>query len=266
MLESLIIHDAATAHLFHTAMEWLALSGGFLLYRKLKSRSGKAESAWSRGSMMVLIGCLLGAGIGNKLVALLQYPQVWPLLWNGQTGSFWLTVFSGQSVVGGLLGGWIGVEVGKKFSGIRSRTGDDFVVPILAGLMIGRTGCFIAGLHDGTYGIHTDWPWAVDFGDGPRHPTQLYEWLAAAVALTAWPWWRRFFAHEAGLAFRVMMSGYLVWRLLIDGLKPVPPGWPLGLSGIQWVCLLGLAVMGLSYRKARPLPPTAPAQSGESSR
>lgn len=167
-------------------------------------------------------------------------------------------------MVGGLLGGWIGVEVGKKLSGICSRTGDDFVVPILAGLMIGRTGCFIAGLHDGTYGIHTDWLWAVDFGDGPRHPTQLYEWLAAAVALIAWPWWRRFFAHEAGLAFRVMMSGYLVWRLLIDGLKPVPPGWPLGLSGIQWVCLLGLAVIGLSYRKVRLLPP--PAQSGESSR
>lgn len=119
--------------------------------------------------------------------------------------------------------GW-GVEVGKRIAGIASRTGDDFVAPILLGLIIGRTGCFAAGLYDGTYGVHTALPWAVDFGEGPRHPTQLYEWLAALLALLLLPWWRRCFAHEQGLSFRVLMVAYLLWRLLIDGLKPVPPG------------------------------------------
>ena len=238
MLESLIIHDAATAHLFHTAMEWLALSGGFLLYRKLKSRSGRAESAWSRGSMMVLIGCLLGAGIGNKLVALLQYPQVWPLLWNGQTGSFWLTVFSGQSVVGGLLGGWIGVEVGKKLSGICSRTGDDFVVPILAGLMIGRTGCFIAGLHDGTYGIHTDWLWAVDFGDGPRHPTQLYE-MAFDFLLAVYLMFRRRGNPAPGQLFKEFLTGYLTFRFFMEFIR-VERLSAFGFTDFQLICIISL--------------------------
>ncbi|WII94169.1 prolipoprotein diacylglyceryl transferase [Kingella negevensis] len=82
-----------------------------------------------------------------------------------------------------------------------------------------------------------------------RHPTQLYEWLAAGVALVLLPKWKRFFAYEQGLAFRVLMLGYLLWWLLIDGLKPEPAGWRLGLSGIQWVCILGLIVIAATYRK-----------------
>ncbi|WII90118.1 hypothetical protein [Kingella negevensis] len=34
-----------------------------------------------------------------------------------------------------------------------------------------------------------------------RHPTQLYEWLAAGVALVLLLKWKRFFAYEQGLAF-----------------------------------------------------------------
>lgn len=244
MLERFVFHDATHARLFHATMEWLALSGGFWLYSWLRKRGGHASPLAAKGGLWVVLCCLLGAGIGNKLVSLLQFPELWGLL-HTQPQRFWLAAVSGQSVVGGLLGGWLGVEIGKKISGISSRTGDDFVASILLGLVIGRTGCFAAGLYDGTYGIHTSLPWAVDFGDGPRHPTQLYEWLAALAALVWLPKWRRFFAHEQGLAFRVLMAGYLLWRLLIDGLKPVPPGWPLGLSGIQWVCAAGLAVMML---------------------
>ena len=251
MLELLIIHDARTAQISHFIWEWLALSGGFFCYKWLQHRRGQRQSVLSGTGFWVVAGCLLGAAIGNKLVSLAQFPALWPVLGQGSWQQFLWAAASGQSVVGGLLGGWLGVEAGKKIAGIHSRTGDDFVVPILLGLAIGRIGCFTAGLHDGTYGIHTAVPWAVDFGDGPRHPTQLYECLAAVLVLCTYPRWRRFFAHEAGLAFRVLMSGYLLWRLLIDGLKPVPPGWPYGLSGIQWICLLALLVIGLIYRRSQ---------------
>lgn len=248
MLEPLIIHNPTYAHLFHATTEWLALSGGFLLYNRIRKRQGRAEILASKDGIWVLIFCLLGAGIGNKLVSILQYPQFWYLAHRDFPQFLWLVV-SGQSVVGGLLGGWLGVEIGKKIAGIQSRTGDDFVAPILLGLIIGRTGCFVAGLYDGTYGVHTDLPWGVDFGDGVRHPTQLYEWLAALTALILLPKWRMFFSHEQGLTFRVFMIGYLLWRLLIDGLKPVPAGWWFGLSGIQWVCTLGLIIIVATYRK-----------------
>ena len=85
--------------------------------------------------------------------------------------------------------------------------------------------------------------WGFDFGDGvARHPTQLYEILFAGAL-----WWllrrsQASLARVPGLRFKLMLPAYLLWRLLIDGIKPVFHPWALGLSGIQWICLLGLLV------------------------
>ncbi|MEX8500780.1 prolipoprotein diacylglyceryl transferase [Leptothrix ochracea] len=247
-----MIRDPLVAHAVHYVFEWLALAGGFWMYRRIRAAKSVGSPLLGATGFPVVAGCLIGAGLGNKLVFWLEYPH----LWAAQAGdiSVW---FSGQSIVGGLLGGWLGVEVGKKIAGVRSRTGDDFVRPILVGILIGRIGCFLAGLNDGTYGLPTEMPWGIDFGDGiPRHPTQLYEWLLAAAALSTHRWWAQPLAHEAGLAFRALIASYLLWRLLIDAIKPVPYTYPLGLSGIQWLCLLGLLAMACerSWRRSDQAP------------
>jgi len=145
-------------------------------------------------------------------------------------------------MVGGLLGGLIGVEVAKRLSGMSSSTGDAFVFPILLGLGIGRVGCFLAGLNDGTFGIETSLPWGVDFGDGVhRHPTQLYEIVFVGVMWSVLSRLSERMKCVSGLLFKIMLSSYLVWRLLIDTLKPVEFAYPLGLSGIQWICAIALA-------------------------
>ena len=113
MLESLILHNQQTALLFHATTEWLALSGGFMLYNHIRKRRGHPSALASKGGIWVLAFCLLGAGIGNKLVSILQFPEYWALA-HSNPKQFWLVVVSGQSVVGGLLGGWLGVEIGKK--------------------------------------------------------------------------------------------------------------------------------------------------------
>ncbi len=245
-----LISDPHTAYLVHYLLEWMALATGMVIYRSARRKQG-ATGLMQPGQFAVVVGCLVGAALGNKLAFWLEYPMLWRE--HATDVGAW---FKGQSIVGGLLGGWLGVEAGKRIADIGGRTGDDFVLPILSGILVGRIGCFLAGLYDGTYGLPTQLPWGVDFGDGvPRHPTQLYEWLMALLALITWPRWQRRFAHTPGLAFRVLMLGYLLWRLCVDILKPVPYSYVLGMSGIQWLCIVGSALITLGimrdHRKAK---------------
>jgi hypothetical protein len=160
--------SASTAHTIHFIFEWLAILTGVQVYRLIKKRRGQARITEGT-SFAVALGCILGAAIGNKLMFVLEMPFLW-----SQHG--WLALLQGQSIVGGLLGGLLGVEIAKKIVGVTHSTGDDFIVPLIVGTIVGRIGCFLAGLHDGTFGNPTTLPWGVDFGDGlPRHPTQLYD-------------------------------------------------------------------------------------------
>jgi len=102
--------------------------------------------------------------------------------------NLWLSGIGGvgRSIEGALAGGIIAIEILEGRAGIRGSTGLRFVAPLAAAIMVGRIGCFLAGLDDMTYGTPTRLPWGVDFGDGvTRHPVQLYESLAMAVFLVA---------------------------------------------------------------------------------
>ena len=230
------ILPAASAQWVHLVFEWLALAGGVQLYRWQRRRA-RQPALLQPGSFAVVVGCILGAAIGNKLVFWIEMPH----LWQGAVPD-WRLIASGQSIVGGLLGGLLGVEIAKKLAGIHRSTGDQFILPLVAGTVVGRIGCFLAGLNDGTYGVPTALPWGVDFGDGiPRHPTQVYDMLFALLAgFLLWRW-RGALARSPGLAFKLYLASYLAWRLVVDGIKPVPYAYAFGLSGIQWVCMLALA-------------------------
>ena len=204
--------------------------------------------------MSVLAGAAVGAAVGSKLLAILQQPS----LVLAHPDQAWL-LGGGKSIVGGLLGGLLGVELTKRWVGEERSTGDLLVLPLCLGIAVGRIGCFLAGLRDGTYGTATTLPWAVDFGDGvPRHPTQLYEILFLALVAT-WAIHGQDAMTRSGDLFRGFMVLYLGFRLTVDVLKP-GPGEYLGLSGIQVACLAGL----LYYARdlARVFSPRAVADHG----
>lgn len=228
--------DAYTAHILHFFFEWLAVLTGVQLYRYRNKRLSPSTSSafFSKKNFSVIVGCILGAGILNKLLFVLKTPQAWQ-----QYG--FISLALGQTIVGGMVGGMLGVEIAKKIVGVKHSTGDMFVVPFCVGLMIGRIGCFLAGLHDGTYGIATNLPWGIDFGDGViRHPTQVYDMLWCVIMLVVY---RQFYPRwqaVSGLTFKVMFASYLAWRLFVDGIKPVPYSYWLGWSAIQWACAVVL--------------------------
>lgn len=220
-----MIQHPGVAALVHAVFEYGGIALGVALYRRHRVLT-------ERGTFAVVVGLLAGAALGNKAVFLIERPEVWHALLAGQLA------LPGQSIVGGLLGGLLGVELAKALTGQTRSTGDAMVVPLAVGIGVGRIGCFLAGLHDDTYGVPTALPWGVDFGDGvARHPTQLYD--LAVVALLAWAVHGRF-ERRPGLAFKLFLAGYLAWRWGIDGWKPVPHAYAFGWSGIQWVCAVAL--------------------------
>ncbi|QIX60048.1 diacylglyceryl transferase [Hymenobacter sp. BT18] len=225
----------------HLLFEVLAYSLGYRFYQKLRARTLDPISDEHR--LWIFVGCAAGALLGSRALGLLEHPE---LLAHPPGG--WLYYFTNKTIVGGLLGGLIGVELTKKRLGVTASSGDLMVYPILLGMCLGRLGCHFAGLTDGTFGTATTLPWGIDFGDGTsRHPTNLYEigWLALLGA-GLWLAERRR-PLPAGWRFRFFMVGYLLFRLLVEFLKPTPTpsGW--GLTAIQWACVAGLGYYGWLY-------------------
>jgi phosphatidylglycerol---prolipoprotein diacylglyceryl transferase len=220
----------------HPVFEGLGYAGGYGAYKLARSRAGDFLSDERR--WLIIAATAVGALVGSRMLGLLeQAPRI------GWQWSALLMPGGGKTIVGGLLGGWLAVEMAKLVLGIRSRTGDLFAVPLCLGIAIGRIGCFVAGLADDTYGTATTLPWGVDFGDGVRrHPTQLYE-MVFLLVLAAVLWWMGRQPHRNGALFRVFMGAYLLWRLMIDFIKPQPLVH--GLNMIQWACVAGLVAVAV---------------------
>ncbi|MBD0390450.1 MAG: prolipoprotein diacylglyceryl transferase [Nostoc sp. C3-bin3] len=215
----------------HFLFESLAYATAF----RLLLRNVRKDSILPSQRSSVVVGGLVGALVGTKVLVLLQHLDFIGQNWQ----NLFLLLLQGKTVVGALLGGLIGVEWTKKLIGVNQSTGDAFVYPLIVGTAIGRIGCFLTGLSDRTYGISTTLPWGVDFGDGiTRHPTQLYEilfLLSLMVFLRA----RSHYPRQNGDLFKFYMVAYLGFRFLIDFIKPdFHPFW--GMSAIQIACLLGL--------------------------
>jgi prolipoprotein diacylglyceryltransferase len=238
----------------HWVFEFLAYAVGFRIYLRLRRKQGDPVSAPVRWS--VIAAAAAGAALGSKVLYWFEDP--WSTLEQWREPAYLL---AGKTIIGGLIGGLIAVELTKRQLGVRERTGDLFALPLALATAIGRVGCFLTGLDDHTYGIPTNLPWGVDFGDGiPRHPTQIYEivfllLLAAAIARKS----RQ--PHENGDLFKLFMVGYMGFRLLVDFLKPGVT--VAGLSLLQWACVGVLVYYARDVRRWMTASRTAAAAEGE---
>lgn len=234
----------------HPIIEGLGYFVGARLYFWLKRRSTESPLPFET-TLWILCGCVFGALLGSKLLAWFEAPAYYGAMPDRAHARL-----GGKTIVGGLLGGWAGVELVKYCLRLRRSTGDLFVYPLAIGTAIGRIGCFLTGLADRTYGLATRLPWGIDFGDGVRrHPTQLYE-SAFVLLLTINLWLAtRRRALPYGVLFRLYIAGYLGFRFCIEFIKPREFLLP-HLSAIQLASLGGalLAVSGILRRLRAPSP------------
>ncbi|MFD2720776.1 prolipoprotein diacylglyceryl transferase [Hymenobacter monticola] len=233
----------------HLLCEVLAYALGYRLYQRL--RAGHPDRISDAHRQWIFVGAAAGALLGSRLLGLLEHPE---LLVHPPGGS--LYYFTNKTIVGGFLGGLIGVEITKKRLGVTASSGDLMVFPIILGLAIGRLGCFFSGLEDGTYGTATALPWGINFGDGVRrHPTNLYEILfLGALGLGLWALERQRGPLANGRRFQLFLSSYLLFRLLVEFIKPTAALPGLGLTAIQWACVAGLGYYVWGWMRQPPRP------------
>ena len=191
------------------------------------------------------IGAFCGCMLGAKLPFVLAYGDT------GGGGHAWFS--GGKTIMCGLAGGYLGVELAKWSLDIRIKTGDSFAMPVATAVAIGRLGCFHAGC---CFGRHSVLPWAVSFphsgDDLPRHPTQIYEFIfhAAAAAALYVLWHHRLLQGQLIKAYIIC---YLVYRFFSEWVRPEPQAW-WTLTIYQWAALALLPIfVFLWYYDARQL-------------
>ena len=229
----------------HFVFEALAYATAAALYLVERKRHGDVVADENR--LTLLAAAAVGAAVGSRVLYWLCEP-----LSTLRRATDVAYLAGGKTIVGALLGGLLAVEVVKRAKGITTPTGDLYVLPLAAGIAVGRIGCFLAGPADQTAGIPSSLPWAVAHWDGvPRHPVALYEIAFIALLLAVLRPWRRS-ARPPGLSFAIFLASYLAFRLAVDFIKPFPPPVLFGLSAIQLACAAGLVYYAVVIpRRAR---------------
>ena len=185
---------------------------------------------------------LAAAVVGAKLAQLVS--QGWPFKL-----PFWTVAepeTGGRALRGGLLAGWLGVEIAKRRLGIKGSTGDLFAPALAAGEAVGRIGCFFNGC---CYGSRCDLPWAVFQHGAWRHPAQIYSSITAAAMFGVLMWIelspKRLLPRQGDL-FRLYLLLFGATRFALEFVR-----WRetllWGLSPMQWFCveLILYAAIGL---------------------
>jgi phosphatidylglycerol:prolipoprotein diacylglycerol transferase len=159
---------------------------------------------------------LCGAFIGAKLAYLLA--EGWQHI---GAPDVWLQWATGKSIVGALLGGYAGVELGKGFVGFAATTGDRFALIAPIGIIIGRVGCLAHGCCPGQ-ACAPGWYSLPDAGGVHRWPAVPVEMafnlgFLAVVGLVLRP--RRLLT---GQHFHLYLIGYGLFRLVHETLRDTP--------------------------------------------
>jgi len=222
----------------HLIFETAAFFIGFRYFLWLRKNSGDAINEQNR--IWILIGASFGAFFFSRLIGALEDPAGFY-----KARNHLLYFYANKTIVGGLLGGLLMVEITKKLIGVKASSGDLFTYPLILAMIIGRIGCFASGIYEQTYGNVTTFFTGIDLGDGlKRHPITLYE-IALLLLL-----WLTLLKIERkvqlinGYRFQLFMIAYLTFRFSIQFIKPQYTYF-LGMGTIQLVCIAGL----LYYRR-----------------
>lgn len=247
-----MIDFPVTLHLFgkdillHPITESLGIFVAMRYYTWLKRKD--LEKFSSSNSLLIVIAATFGALVGSHIIGSLERPL--DLLKAPNTLAYiWLN----NTIVGGLSGGLIGVELMKIIIGKKESTGDRMVYPLIVAMFIGRIGCFFTGVYEETYGLPTQSIFGMHLGDDYwRHPVALYEMVFLLILFIFIKFLERSYSYKSGFLFQVFMLSYFSFRFLLDFIKP-KYNIIFNISTIQIVCLLVIIYYIYLIKKQKPI-------------
>jgi phosphatidylglycerol:prolipoprotein diacylglycerol transferase len=168
--------------------------------------------------LVVVTGALVGGALFMRMGTWLQHAD---LRENATLAEQWL--YGNRSILGGLVGAWLGVHVAKRLCGYRWRTGDLFAPSVAIGMAVGRIGCLLTELPGTPTG--SSWGITLDRAEAARlgspagvalHPSFAYEIVFHLTAFAViWLWLRRW-SLPPGETFVLYVAAYGLFRFLVE--------------------------------------------------
>lgn len=156
----------------------------------------------------------------------------------------------GRSILGGLLLGWVGVEIAKRRLRVTGSTGPKLAAPLAFSLAWGRVGCWFAGCCGGIP-IRGEWG-VIDPRGVNRWPVQPVEVVFHTLAFV-WLFTRASRGRANGLDLVGYLASYGFVRFCLEFVRWHPKLW-LGFTWYQWLSLVlalpALWLWVLRYRAA----------------
>jgi len=209
-------------------------------------------SAADRKRYYIIQGITLAGALAGAKLAVLMGDALWPLVPFEDWGAL---VFSGRSIIGALVVGFLVAEAAKPLLRYPLPPNDRFAVVLPFSIGIGRFGCYLVGC---CRGVPHDGPLAISYADGiARHPIPLYEMsFHFLVGLTLLHLYRQGILRRR--LFALYLVCYGVFRFSSEYLRVTEKVFT-GLSAYQWFALLGVAagLTAIALRSQSQTPPLA---------
>jgi phosphatidylglycerol:prolipoprotein diacylglycerol transferase len=202
-----------------------------------------------------LVMILLVAGlIGARLTYILRYPKIFA----ASPVSIVSLNLGLLDPVGGLVIGVLAGLVYAQRKKIPLWNALDALTPALGMLALGVALSHLAS--GAAFGAPSDLPWAINLWGANRHPSQVYEVIAAAIILAIiWPGRETGRQRRPGMAFLLFVALSAGARLLLEAFRGDSAFIFLGLRRAQalaWLALAGsLAGLYRLAQRERNLPP-----------
>lgn len=214
----------------YTLFMILAFVAAFIVFKLTAQKRDPLERLDRR---LIITYGILGGILGSKLPILIaNFPHLFHYPDNINL------IFTGKTIIGGLIGGGLSVMLVKRIYRIKIKVGNDLAAPAALAMGIGRLGCLFQGC---CYGKVAPKGFGLDFGDGVlRYSTQVYEMIFDFAAFFIFLYFKTRKKHlKDGILFKSLLNGYYVFRILIEFIRQTPKVF-LDISYYQIICLICL--------------------------